>query len=86
MNKIKFKWGQITAVEKSYLTAPTGNRTQDLCLNVPPERWYVKPETFGSIPAWGSRITFLNSSDSTSFELNLIYSHTLLKDNWMFVS
>ena len=33
------------------------------------ERWYVKPGTLGSIPGWGSQITFLNSSDSTSFEL-----------------
>ena len=33
------------------------------------ERWYVKPGTLGSILGWGSQITFLNSSDSTSIEL-----------------
>ena len=116
MNKIKFKC-RITAVEKSYPTATTGNQTQGHqsgsttyqrsnhwaiaywdsragqseisiiiqygylwlpWLGVPIaqwlECWYIKPETLGSIPGWGSQITFLNSSDSTSFGFNLIHS------------
>lgn len=32
---LKFKWGRFTAVERSYLTAPTGNRIQRFWLNVP---------------------------------------------------
>ena len=46
------------------------------------ERWYVKPGTLGSIPGWGSQITFLNSSDSISFELmsSCILIHFILTD------
>ena len=32
------------------------------------ERWYVKTESLGSIPGWGSQMTFPNSSHSTSFD------------------
>ena len=37
--------------------------------------------TSGSIPSWASQITFLNSSDLTSFELISSYIYALLKDN-----
>ena len=65
MNKIKFKWGRITAVEKSYLIWDTVIYIEYFSYFWLPwpgvpiaqwlQRWYVKPETLGLIPSWGSQ-------------------------------